>query len=57
MKTIEEVKKHLQALKEEAETEISKIPDRFESLTDSENYNYYEGILEAIDNIIEFIGE
>lgn len=57
MKTIEEVKKHLQVLKNEAETEIAKIPDRFNDLTDSENYNYYCGIIEAVENIITFIGE
>lgn len=57
MKTIEEVKKHLQALKIEAETELSNIPEVFNDLTQSENYNYYSGALETINNILEFIGE
>lgn len=52
---MEELKKHLQALKQEAETEISKIPEIFNDAQDAENYNYYDGILNAINNILEFI--
>lgn len=48
--------KRLEALETEANKRIEEIPEPFEDLQDSENYNYYQGILETIKNIKEFLG-
>ena len=46
----------LNALEREANERIDEIPEEFESLEDSENYNYYQGVLETVKNIKEFLG-
>lgn len=48
--------KHLNALEKEANERIDEIPEVFDDLEDSENYNYYQGVLETIKNIKEFLG-
>ena len=57
MKTVEEIKKHLLVLKKEADEKLDEIPEEFESLEDSENYNYYTGCLAVVNNLMEFIGD
>lgn len=52
---MKELLKHLDYLEQEANTALDNIPEPFESLSDSENYNYYCGCLEAIRNVKEFI--
>ena len=46
----------LNALEKEANERIDEIPEEFDDLEDSENYNYYLGVLETIPNIKEFLG-
>ena len=57
MKTVEEIKARLLSLKKEAEERLDEIPEEFNDLQDSENYNYFTGALIAVNNILEFIGE
>ena len=46
----------LNALEKESNERIDEIPEEFDDLEDSENYNYYQGVLETIANIKEFLG-
>jgi FMN phosphatase YigB (HAD superfamily) len=48
--------RHLQALETEANENIDEIPEEFDDLQDGENYNYYQGVLETVKNIKEFLG-
>lgn len=57
MKTVEEIKARLLSLKKEAEERLNEIPEEFNDLQDSKNYNYFTGALIAVNNILEFIGE
>ena len=47
----------IKAIKTEADLEIMSIPDPFQSLQDSENYNYYSGVFDATEKILKIIGE
>ena len=46
----------LNALEREANERIDEIPEEFESLEDSENWNYYRGVLETVKNIKTLLG-
>ena len=46
----------LNALEKEANERLKEIPEQFDDLEDSENWNYYQGVLETIKNIKEFLG-
>lgn len=50
-----ELLKHLNELETEANERLAEIPEEFNKLEDSENYNYYSGVLETIKNIKDFL--
>lgn len=52
---MKELLKHLQALEAETNEQLEEIPEEFSSIEDSENYNYYCGVLETVKNIKNFI--
>ena len=56
-RTEQELKKRLLGIKKEAEERLAEIPEEFNNLQDSENYNYFTGVLQTVNVILKFIGE
>ena len=52
---MKELLKYLETLERETNEQAGEIPEEFENLEDSENYNYFCGVLETIAKIKEFI--
>ena len=52
-----ELLKYLNKKEEETNKLIDEIPEEFNDLQDSENYNYYLGVLETIRDIKNILGE
>ena len=46
----------LNALEEEANENLDKIPEVFNGLEDSENWNYFTGVLNTVENIKTLLG-
>lgn len=54
---MEKLLNHLNSLEQETVKALDEIPEPFERLEDSENYNYYSGCLEVIHNVKDFISK
>nr|DAJ52035.1 MAG TPA: hypothetical protein [Caudoviricetes sp.] len=52
---MKELQKHLRAVEKEASEALNELPEVFNSIEESENYNYYCGVLETVKNIKDFI--
>jgi hypothetical protein len=53
---MKELLKYLETLETEANEQADEIPEEFTCLEDSENWNYWQGVLETIKKIKEFLG-
>lgn len=47
----------LKALETEANERLNEIPEQFNGLEDSENWNYWQGVLTVINNIKQLLSE
>ena len=56
-RTEQEIKTKLLSIKKEAEERLAEIPEEFNNLQDSEDYNYFDGALQTVNVILEFLGE
>lgn len=57
MDILEVIQKKLQSLKAEAIEKLNELPEPFNDLEDSENYNYFQGILTTVNSLENLIIE
>lgn len=53
----EKITEELKELKAEAERGLSEIPEEFESLEDSEDYQYFAGQFDTVNRILRLLGK